>query len=80
MKTTSYAVPAILEAPGAVVATSNKRVIVDVTRAVRSEAGEIWVFDPQCVAEEEATWWWNPLSYVTDEATAARLAVHFATG
>jgi len=80
MKTTSYAVPAILEAPGAVVATSNKRDIVDVTRAVRSEAGDVWVFDPQSVAEEEATWWWNPLSYVTDEATAARLAVHFATG
>ncbi|MUK01608.1 TraM recognition domain-containing protein [Vibrio cholerae] len=80
MKTTSYAVPAILEAPGAVVATSNKRDIVDVTRAIRSEAGDVWVFDPQSVAEEEATWWWNPLSYVTDEATAAKLAVHFATG
>lgn len=80
MKTTSYAVPAILEAPGAVIATSNKRDIVDVTRAIRSETGKVWVFDPQGVAEEEPTWWWNPLSYVTDEATATRLAVHFATG
>jgi len=53
---------------------------VDVTRAIRSEAGDVWVFDPQSVAEEEAPWWWNPLGYVTDEATAARLAVHFATG
>lgn len=80
MKTTSYAVPAILAAPGAVIATSNKRDIVDTTRALRGEAGRVWVFDPQAVAGEEPLWWWNPLSYVTDEATAARLAVHFATG
>jgi type IV secretory pathway TraG/TraD family ATPase VirD4 len=80
MKTTSYAVPAILEAPGAVIATSNKRDIVDVTRVLRAESGEVWVFDPQGVAEEAPTWWWNPLSYVTDEATAAKLATHFATG
>ena len=80
MKTTSYAVPAILEAPGAVIATSNKRDIVDVTRSIRSEVGEVWVFDPQGVAEEEPTWWWNPLSYVKDEATAAKLATHFFTG
>ncbi|WP_461171141.1 type IV secretory system conjugative DNA transfer family protein [Arthrobacter sp. Z1-15] len=80
MKTTSYAVPAILEAPGAVIATSNKRDIVDVTRSIRSEVGEVWVFDPQGVAEEEPTWWWNPLSYVKDEATAAKLATHFSAG
>jgi type IV secretory pathway TraG/TraD family ATPase VirD4 len=80
MKTTSYAVPAILDAPGAVIATSNKRDIVDVTRPIRSEAGEVWVFDPQAVAEEEPTWWWNPLSYVKNEATAGNMAQHFANG
>ncbi|MBT1003966.1 TraM recognition domain-containing protein [Paenarthrobacter sp. DKR-5] len=80
MKTTSYAVPAILDAPGAVIATSNKRDIVDVTRPLRSEAGRVWVFDPQAVAEEPPSWWWNPLSYVTNEATAGTMAQHFATG
>ncbi len=80
MKTTSYAVPAILDAPGAVIATSNKRDIVDVTRPIRTEAGAVWVFDPQAVAEEEPTWWWNPLSYVKNEATAGNLAQHFANG
>jgi type IV secretory pathway TraG/TraD family ATPase VirD4 len=80
MKTTSYAVPAILDAPGAVIATSNKRDIVDVTRSIRAEAGAVWVFDPQSVAEEEPTWWWNPLSYVKNEATAGNLAQHFANG
>ena len=40
----------------------------------------VWVFDLQAVALEEPTWWWNPLSYVTDEVRAARLADHFAAG
>ena len=80
-KTTSRAVPAILEAPGAVLVTSNKRDVVDATRDVRAGRGDVWVFDPQAViGEDSTTWWWNPLSYVTDEVKAARLAEHFATG
>lgn len=79
-KTTSRAVPAILEAPGAVIATSNKRDLADATRDVRAEKGKVWVFDPQGIAREEPTWWWNPLSYVTDEVRAANLAEHFASG
>lgn len=79
-KTTSRAVPAVLEAPGAVLVTSNKRDVVDATRDVRTAAGPVWVFDPQAIALEEPTWWWNPLSYVTDEVRAAKLAEHFAAG
>lgn len=79
-KTTSRAVPAILDAPGAVLVTSNKRDIVDATRGVRAKAGPVWVFDPQAIALEEPSWWWNPLSYVTDEVRAAKLAEHFAAG
>ena len=79
-KTTSRAVPAILDAPGSVLVTSNKRDVVDATRDVRSEAGPVWVFDPQAIALEEPSWWWNPLSYVTDEVRAAKLAEHFASG
>lgn len=76
-KTTSRAVPAILDAPGAVVATSNKRDIVDATRGPRSEKGPLWVFDPQEVCEEPPNWWWNPLSYITDETKAREMAEHF---
>lgn len=79
-KTSSRAVPAILDAPGSVLVTSNKRDVVDATRDVRAAAGPVWVFDPQAIAVEEPTWWWNPLSYVTDEVKAARLAEHFASG
>lgn len=80
-KTTSRAVPAILDAPGPVLVTSNKRDVLDATRDPRTAAGPVWVFDPQSVAREEPTqWWWNPLSYVTDEVRAAKLAEHFASG
>ncbi|WP_406049828.1 type IV secretory system conjugative DNA transfer family protein [Kribbella sp. NBC_00889] len=76
-KTASRAVPAILDAPGAVVATSNKRDLVDTTRGPRQERGPVWVFDPQQVCEEPPTWWWNPLTYITDEVKARDLAGHF---
>jgi type IV secretory pathway TraG/TraD family ATPase VirD4 len=79
-KTTSRAIPAILAAPGSVLVTSNKRDVVDATRDVRYHCGPVWVFDPQGIALEEPTWWWNPLTYVTDEVRAAKLADHFAAG
>ena len=72
-------IPAILEAPGAVVTTSNKRDVVDATRDPRSEVGTVWIFDPQEIALEPPTWWWNPLSYVVDDVRAFRLAEHFAS-
>ena len=75
-KTTTRAVPAILDAPGCVIATSNKRDIVDTTRGPRSEKGPVWVFDPQGICDEEPNWWWNPLSYVTDEVKARQMADH----
>ena len=56
-KTSSRAVPAILDAPGSVLVTSNKRDVVDATRDVRAAAGPVWVFDPQAIAVEEPTWW-----------------------
>nr|WP_199861919.1 TraM recognition domain-containing protein [Frigoribacterium sp. CFBP 8766] len=79
-KTTSLVVPAILAAPGALLTTSNKPDTVETTRKMRDQVGTTWVFDPQQLVDEEPTWWWNPLSYVTDDTTAARLAGHFAAG
>ncbi|PPH95785.1 conjugal transfer protein, partial [Rathayibacter sp. AY1D1] len=79
-KSTSLVIPAIIAAPGAVVTTSNKRDVLDATRDVREKDGPVWVFDPQRVAREDPTWWWNPLSYVTDDVRAAKLAQYFASG
>ncbi|MFC4373586.1 type IV secretory system conjugative DNA transfer family protein [Nocardia halotolerans] len=83
-KSTSRVIPAILSAIGPVLATSNKRDVVDATRNVREAKGSsTFVFDPQNVAGERATWFWDPLSWVdfrTEgcEMRAARLAGHFA--
>lgn len=77
-KTTSWVVPRIFAAPGAVVATSNKRDIVDVTRERRmSKGAPVWVFDPQGIAGEPQSWWWNPLSYVTNAVQAQALTTVF---
>ncbi|WP_225727368.1 MULTISPECIES: type IV secretory system conjugative DNA transfer family protein [unclassified Nocardia] len=85
-KSTSRVIPAILSAIGPVLATSNKRDVVDATRDVRESKGSrTYVFDPQRVADEDATWYWDPLAWVDArrdgcEMRAARLAGHFADG
>jgi type IV secretory pathway TraG/TraD family ATPase VirD4 len=78
-KTTALAVPAILDAPGAVVATSNKADLWTTTSTLRSEqTGEpVWVFDPQQIVYADRSWWWNPLRDVTTVEEAHRLAGHF---
>ena len=76
-KTTSFVIPEILGAPGAVLTTSNKGDVVRTTRAFRAAKGQTWVFDPQGLVSEPMTWWWNPLSYVTNEVKARQLADMF---
>ncbi|GCD92504.1 type IV secretory system conjugative DNA transfer family protein [Embleya hyalina] len=78
-KTTSRAIPNIVAAPGAVVVTSNKRDIVDATRASRARRGKVWVFDPQNQAGAKPTWYWDPLSYVGGSITlAVKMASRFS--
>ena len=78
-KTTALAVPSILDAPGAVVATSNKNDLWAATSQLRAQqTGErVWVFDPQQIVYADRTWWWNPLRGVTTVEEAHRLAGHF---
>lgn len=73
-KTSCRVIPAIVDAPGAVFTTSNKRDIVDATRGVREAMGPVWIFDPQQIVGEEPTWWWNPLSYIKNGLDAEELA------
>ncbi|MEV6768959.1 TraM recognition domain-containing protein [Nocardia sp. NPDC051030] len=85
-KTTSRVIPAILSAIGPALVTSNKRDVVDATRDVREAKGSrTWVFDPQGVADEPVTWYWDPLAWVDPrrpgyDGRAASLAGHFADG
>ncbi|MBY0170658.1 MULTISPECIES: type IV secretory system conjugative DNA transfer family protein [Micrococcaceae] len=78
-KTTCVCVPQIVETNGPVLATSNKRDIVDLTRGPRSEKGVVWVHDVQGIIGEPASWWWNPLSFVTSMERAEALTDVFVT-
>jgi hypothetical protein len=78
-KSTALAIPAVLSAPGAVIATSNKADVWSATAAIRAdETGErVWTFDPQHIAWAPQTWWWDPLADLTSVEEAERLASHF---
>lgn len=81
-KTTGMAIPYCLEAPGLLVATTNKRDLADAIRGPREALGTFWCFDPQRIADyhqgSSAPWWWNPMTYTTDETKALSLAKLFA--
>ena len=77
-KTTALAVPMVLDAPGAVVATSNKSDLLATTAAARTKHGRVWVFDPQAIAVFPQRFWWNPLAGINTVPDANRLAKQFA--
>ncbi len=77
-KTTALAVPMVLDAPGAVVATSNKSDLLATTAAARTDHGRVWVFDPQSIAVFPQRFWWNPLAGIATVPDANRLAKQFA--
>ncbi len=77
-KTTGLAIPYVLSAPGAVIATSNKSDLWAATAELRAAAGSaVWVFDPQHITAAGQRWWWNPLAALTTVEAAHRLASHF---
>lgn len=79
-KTSAVAIPAMLTAPGAVVTTSNKPDVYDLTKKYRHQYGGVWLFDPQNVTTDGTNFWWNPLSRVHDVPTALKLTGWLATG
>jgi type IV secretory pathway TraG/TraD family ATPase VirD4 len=77
-KTTSQAVPFVLSAPGAVIATSNKSDLWAATASIRAAGGgDVWLFDPQRVTHQPQAWWWNLLLGLRTVEDAHRLAGHF---
>ncbi|MEE4544043.1 TraM recognition domain-containing protein [Streptomyces sp. V4-01] len=78
-KTTCLAIPAILNAPGAVLLTSNKAAgdAYTATLDARASVGRTWTMDPQQIAHAQRALWWNPLAGATTLEGAGRLAGHF---
>ena len=77
MKTTALAVPLLLDAPGAALATSNRADLWATTHTARARTGEVWVFDPQAITRSGQRWWWNPLASIRTVEDATRMASHF---
>lgn len=77
-KSSAFAIPTILDAPGPVLATSNKPDLLERTAPLRELRGTVWVFDPQQLVGADPDWWWDPLAEVTALSEAELLADHFA--
>ncbi|MGC5041292.1 type IV secretory system conjugative DNA transfer family protein [Streptomyces sp. DT190] len=78
-KTTSLAIPSMLDAPGPVLLTSNKAAgdAFTTTYEARARAGTVWTMDPQQIAHAAREMWWNPLASAKTLDGANRLAGHF---
>jgi len=61
-KTSGLAIPAILEWPGPVVATSVKADLVQDTIAARGGRGDVWVYDPSGSVSDADRSTWTPLA------------------
>ncbi|WP_291531204.1 type IV secretory system conjugative DNA transfer family protein [Bifidobacterium sp. UBA4282] len=79
-KSLCYAIPAVLSAPGACLATSNKGDIYDVTAPVRRlnhPDGRIWVFDPEGIVDpnrDRVPWVWDLIASIKRYEDAKRIA------
>src|SRR5690348_4481676 len=72
-KTSAVVVPAVLSAPGPLIATSNKVDLHILTCGLRAQVGRVFIFDPQHIAGVAQTWWWNPLAAIRDVSDAHHL-------
>ncbi|NUR29095.1 MAG: type IV secretory system conjugative DNA transfer family protein [Catenulispora sp.] len=77
-KTTSLAIPPIMQAAGSVLATSNRSDLWAATWRHRAKLGDTFNFDPQGITFTEQQFWIDPLAAVRTVEAANRLADHFA--
>lgn len=77
-KTTGFAIPALLEWDGPVIATSVKGDLLQHTIAHRRQVGEAWVFDP-VGSTDQPTAGWSPLHSSRDWQGALRMAAWLAS-
>jgi type IV secretion system protein VirD4 len=76
-KTAGFAIPAILEWEGPVLATSVKADLLDATIVHRRAKGEVWVYDPTTCSGHEPNEW-SPLSACLTWPGAMRMAAWMA--
>jgi type IV secretion system protein VirD4 len=72
-KTAGFAIPALLEWDGPVIATSVKADLLDATVAHRRKGGTVWVYDPTGSSGQEVSPW-SPLAACRSWAGALRMS------
>ena len=78
-KTSALVVPAVLSAPGPLIATSNKVDLHILTcRAARPGRAGCSSSTRNTSPASQQTWWWNPLAAIRDVADAHHLVAHFS--
>jgi hypothetical protein len=70
----------ILDAPGAVIVTSTRTDLIEVTGSLREGRGPVWVFNPSSLGGLESTIVFDPLTGCTDPKTAAERASDLLSG
>jgi type IV secretion system protein VirD4 len=70
----------ILDAPGAVIATSTRTDLLELTGPVRSRVGPVWVFNPSGLGRLDSTVVFDPLSGCNDPKTATYRASDLLSG
>jgi len=77
-KTTGFAIPALLEWDGPVIATSVKGDLLQHTINQRRTVGQAWVFDPVSSTDQPSAGW-SPLHSASDWQGALRMAAWLAS-
>ncbi|MGD9755651.1 MAG: type IV secretory system conjugative DNA transfer family protein [Acidimicrobiia bacterium] len=72
-KTAGFAIPALLEWRGPIIATSVKNDLLDVTLDHRRQRGRVWIFDPTNITGHPAAGW-SPLTGCRTWAGSQRVA------
>src|SRR6266496_1421552 len=70
----------ILDAPGAVIATSTRTDLVKLTKYLRGERGPMWVFNPAGIGGFESTIVFDPLSGCGQPKVAVERAADLVAG
>jgi type IV secretion system protein VirD4 len=70
----------ILDAPGAVIATSTRTDLLELTGPVRSRVGPVWVFSPSGLGGLDSTIVFDPLVGCKDAKTATERATDMLSG
>lgn len=79
-KTTRYVIPAVLDARGAVLTTSTRLDVAEVTYHRRQEIGPTWIFEPQGEIPGVPRLRWSPIEGAQDQIVAMLRAQGFASG